>query len=83
MSYTHYTGFTLKFGNKTVTEILQSGKIEQIINNFVIVLKKHICTLCIIAMDFTQKRCKKQARTERKFCTSPGKVFIRPRQVRV
>ena len=40
MSYTHYTGFALKFGNKLVTEILQSGKIEQIINNFVIVLKK-------------------------------------------
>ena len=72
MSYTHYTGFALKFGNKMVTEILQSGKIEQIINIFVIVLKKYICTLCIIAMDFTQKRCKKTGSYRTEVLHEPG-----------
>lgn len=40
MSYTHYTGFVLKFGNKTVTQRLQYDEFQRIIHIFVIMCKK-------------------------------------------
>lgn len=59
MSYHHYTGFVLKFGNKTVTEILQYGKKPRIIHIFVTVFKNAYHTLCIITTDFVHFGCTK------------------------